>query len=62
LIRLGGEGDLEWKTYIGKRIRPPTWEPSPANIIPGALQKQEARMLNEHQFNNQRTRGSITVK
>jgi hypothetical protein len=24
LIRLGAEGDLEWKTYVGKRIRPST--------------------------------------
>jgi hypothetical protein len=35
---------------------------TPANIIPDALQKQGAHMPNEHQINNQRTRGSITVK
>jgi hypothetical protein len=32
---------------------------TPATIISNSLQKQGARMLNEHQINNQRTGGSI---
>jgi len=39
-----------------------SWGLNPANIISHALQKQGARMLNEHQIDNQRSGGSITVK
>jgi hypothetical protein len=39
-----------------------SWGLTPANIISHALPKQGGHMLNEHQINNQRSRGSITVK